>query len=147
MRPTIQTPTPADEPVPLTDPYPKVARPIVCLARDYAGPTEIPPARHSRAQLVYATQGVMTVNAPHSTWVLPPQRAVWVPAGIPHWTRIPADLSMRTLYVDTQRVSGLPSKCCVVTVVTNLRGVHYCISNILSIFKAVSYRICMDESA
>jgi AraC-like DNA-binding protein len=102
-------------------PHPDVARPVVCLARDYPAGHAIAPARHVRAQLIYASRGVMTVNAPQGAWVLPPQRAVWVPAGTPHWTVTASALSMRTLYIDRAAVPGLPAACRVVTVSPLLR--------------------------
>lgn len=107
--------------VPYTAPFPDVARPVVCLARDFPPGHVIPEARHRRAQLIYATHGVMTVNAPQGAWVLPPQRAVWVPAGTPHWTRTASPLSMRSLYLEPAAVPGLPAQCCVVTVSPLLR--------------------------
>jgi AraC-like DNA-binding protein len=107
--------------VPFTEPYPALPRPVVCLARDYLPGHVIPAARHRRAQLIYASRGVMTVNAPQGAWVLPPQRAVWVPAGTPHTTRMAGAASMRTLYIDPHAVPGLPAACCVVTVSPLLR--------------------------
>lgn len=104
-----------------TTPYPSVARPVVCAAHDYPAGHVIPPHSHPRAQLIYASRGVMTVNAPQGTWVVPPQRAVWVPAGTPHFTRMASPVSMRTIYVDPRAVPGLPAQCCVVTVPPLLR--------------------------
>jgi AraC-like DNA-binding protein len=107
--------------VPLTAPYPDAPRPVVCLARDYPSGHVIPAARHARAQLIYASRGVMSVNAPQGAWVVPSQRAVWVPPGVPHWTRAASALSMRTLYIDPTAMDGLPRECCVVTVSPLLR--------------------------
>jgi AraC-like DNA-binding protein len=109
------------EGVPLTEPHPQVPRPVVCLASEYPPGHEIAPARHARAQLIYASAGVMTVNAPQGAWVLPPQRAVWVPGGTPHWTRTASALSMRSVYIDAHAVPGLPEACCIVTVSPLLR--------------------------
>ena len=69
---------------PFTDPaeFSDNPRPVVTLANDYPSGYEIEPHRHARAQLVYAAQGVMTVTVAAGSWVVPPQRAVWMPAGI-----------------------------------------------------------------
>ena len=42
--------------------------------------------RHSHpwAQLSYASQGVLEVQTAAGRFIAPPQRAVWVPAGMPH---------------------------------------------------------------
>lgn len=105
---------------PLTDPYPEVPRSVIALAREYPAGFEIPPAMHSRGQLVYASEGVMTVNTPIGTWVVPPQRAVWVPARTPHWTRTVSLISMRNLYVEST-TTGLPDECCVMNITPLLR--------------------------
>ncbi|MHA1153550.1 MAG: AraC family transcriptional regulator, partial [Alphaproteobacteria bacterium] len=97
-------------------------RPIVALGGDYPRGHEIAPHRHARAQLVYASQGVMTVTAAAGSWVVPPQRAVWMPAGAEHRIRVDRDLSMRSLYVRPDAVAGLPGACRVVAVSALLRA-------------------------
>jgi len=39
---------------------------------------------HRKGQLLYASQGVMRLHAPEGLWVLPPQRALWIPPGLEH---------------------------------------------------------------
>jgi AraC-like DNA-binding protein len=39
---------------------------------------------HDQAQLVYPAQGLLAVTTDHGTWMAPPQRAVWIPAGAEH---------------------------------------------------------------
>jgi len=107
--------------VPLTDPYPRVSRPVIAGVRDIPSGHEIAPAYHSRGQLVYASEGVMTVNTPLGAWVMPPQRAVWVPAWTPHWTRTASAISMRNLYLDATAAECLPRDCCVLNISPLLR--------------------------
>ena len=52
----------------------------------------------SRSSL-YASSGVMTVTTEHGTWVVPPERAVWVPARVGHSIRMTGRVSMRTIYL------------------------------------------------
>jgi AraC-like DNA-binding protein len=40
--------------------------------------------RHPVHQLAWAERGVLTVATSAGTWVLPPTRALWIPAGVPH---------------------------------------------------------------
>ena len=40
--------------------------------------------RHDTHQLVYAQSGLLTLFVDNDRWVVPPLRAVWVPAGTPH---------------------------------------------------------------
>ena len=39
---------------------------------------------HPVHQLAWAHSGVLTVGIGDDTWVLPPSRALWIPAGVPH---------------------------------------------------------------
>ena len=53
---------------------------ITTLTRDYPAGHVVPLHFHDRDQLVYASRGVMTVRTRDGTWVVPPHRAVWIPA-------------------------------------------------------------------
>ena len=39
---------------------------------------------HAEHQLIYPSAGVLQVSTDVGTWVVPPYRAVWLPAGVPH---------------------------------------------------------------
>ena len=52
---------------------------------------------HDRQQLVYPSTGVLAISAAAGTWVVPPQRAVWIPAGVPHSHQAHGPTEMRTL--------------------------------------------------
>jgi AraC-like DNA-binding protein len=52
---------------------------------------------HDVQQLVYPSSGVLAISAAGGTWVVPPQRAVWIPAGVPHAHRAHGRVQMRTL--------------------------------------------------
>lgn len=99
----------------------EIPRPVVGVASDFAHGFVIPPHRHRRGQLVHASSGVMTVTTTAGTWVVPPERAVWVPGGIEHRIRMSGRVEMRTLYLSGKAVSGLPESCCVVPVSPLLR--------------------------
>jgi AraC-like DNA-binding protein len=76
---------------------------------------------HAWAQLVYASDGVMTVSTDEGSWVVPPQRAVWIPAGVRHAVAMSGWVAMRTLYLAPRLLRGLPRRCCVVAVSPLLR--------------------------
>ncbi|WP_371819723.1 AraC family ligand binding domain-containing protein [Erythrobacter sp. 3-20A1M] len=40
--------------------------------------------RHNHVQVLYASAGVMSVRTRGSSFVVPPQRAVWIPADVEH---------------------------------------------------------------
>ncbi len=54
---------------------------------------------HVDHQLAWAASGVLTVITDAATWVLPPTRALWIPAGLPHETGAESRATMRTLYI------------------------------------------------
>jgi AraC-like DNA-binding protein len=58
---------------------------------------------HDRHQLAWATSGVLTVRAVAGTWVLPPTRALWIPAHFEHETSASSVTTMRSLYFDPAR--------------------------------------------
>lgn len=70
------------------------------VARDYRKGTRLDPHMHREAQLVYAARGTMQVTTPGGRWLVPPDRAVWVPARLEHAIDVLADVEMRTLYFD-----------------------------------------------
>lgn len=101
---------------------------ITTLARDYASGAVVPTHLHDRDQLVYGSNGVMTIHTGLGVWVTPPNRAVWIPAGAPHSIRMSGGVSMRTLYLRPDLVRGLPRACCVVGVSSLLKELvlHIC---------------------
>ena len=58
---------------------------------------------HDDHQLAWAAQGVLTVRSGSSAWVLPPTRALWIPAGVRHETLSASTTTMRTAYVRPDR--------------------------------------------
>jgi AraC-like DNA-binding protein len=54
---------------------------------------------HDDHQLAWAATGVLTVRSGTEAWVLPPTRALWIPAGVRHETLSEGTTTMRTAYV------------------------------------------------
>src|SRR5580704_3543877 len=54
---------------------------------------------HGDHQLAWAASGVLTVRSGTEAWVLPPTRALWIPAGVRHETLSEGAATMRTAYV------------------------------------------------
>jgi AraC-like DNA-binding protein/mannose-6-phosphate isomerase-like protein (cupin superfamily) len=73
---------------------------IHLVARNYRKGTRLDTHMHREAQLVYAARGTMQVTTPKGRWLVPPDRAVWVPAKLEHAIDVLADIEMRTLYFD-----------------------------------------------
>src|SRR5882757_4293587 len=79
---------------------PAAAGGVHILARQYKKGTRLDPHMHRESQLVFATRGTMQVTTPGGRWLVPPDRAVWVPARLEHSIDVLVDIQMRTLYFD-----------------------------------------------
>ncbi len=86
---------------------PDIAKvPVAGLSERY--PTgSIAPHSHLRAQLIYAVSGAMTVLTEQGSWVLPPNRALWIPSGFKHGLKVSSAIELRTLYLEP-KLRGLP---------------------------------------
>jgi AraC-like DNA-binding protein/quercetin dioxygenase-like cupin family protein len=114
---------PQADPARSTDPldYQDVPRPVAAMAKSFADGFVIEPHHHDRAQLVYAVTGVMTIDTVAGTWLVPPDRALWIPAGVRHRIQVSGELEMRTLYVSDDAGTHLPDTCVVLAVSPLLR--------------------------
>jgi AraC-like DNA-binding protein len=70
------------------------------VARRYRKGVRLDTHMHREAQLVYAAEGMMQVTTPKGRWLVPPDRAVWVPARLEHSIDVLVGIEMRTLYFD-----------------------------------------------
>jgi AraC-like DNA-binding protein len=90
---------------------------VVRHTNDFA----IPSHAHDWHQLIYASEGVMWVQTTEGDWVVPPNRAVWVPAGVAHAIEMTGAVFVQTLYLSTSLSGKLPKRCCAVNVSPLLR--------------------------
>jgi AraC-like DNA-binding protein/quercetin dioxygenase-like cupin family protein len=77
------------------------------VAQTYRKGVRLDPHMHREAQLVYAAKGTMQVTTPRGRWLVPPDRAVWVPARLAHAIDVLADIEMRTLYFELSWLARL----------------------------------------
>lgn len=97
------------------------ARQIGVLATDSPAGMAISAHTHAQAQLILAIDGVMVVRVEDGSWVVPPGRAVWVPAGLRHEIEMAGDVRMRSLFVAHEVRPSLPQDCRVIEVSALLR--------------------------
>jgi AraC-like DNA-binding protein len=91
-------------------------RPVAALASEHPHGEHVAPHRHDRAQLIHTLSGVMTVSGAGGSWVVPPGRAVWMPARQDHAIRIAGPVAMRTVFVVEDAHPALPRGCVVIEV-------------------------------
>ncbi|MFG1646045.1 AraC family transcriptional regulator [Amycolatopsis sp. NPDC049252] len=95
-------------------------RDVVAIGTDYPPGHVLAEHRHRRAQVLYGVTGSMRVETADGAWIVPPHRAVLIPAGTPHAVRMDG-VSTRSLYVEPRAVPWFPARCRVVEVSPLLR--------------------------
>lgn len=74
---------------------------ITGLATDYASGKIVDAHQHTdHHQIVHAENGIFRVSSDAASWVVPPGRAIWMPAGRVHTIHCYTQVKMRTLYLD-----------------------------------------------
>jgi AraC-like DNA-binding protein len=93
-----------------TDPldYQAVPRPVAAMAKDFPNGFHIAPHSHTRDQLLYSVSGTMRVHTGREAWIVPPDRAVYIPAHVTHAIDIRGEVAMRTIYLVGDMSDGLP---------------------------------------
>lgn len=92
------------------------------LATDYAADEWIAPHTHDAHQIVHASSGVLRVVSDNDSWVVPPGRAIWMPARRTHAIHCHTAVQMRTVYL---RGHGpeMPETCAVWSVSPLMREI------------------------
>jgi AraC-like DNA-binding protein len=101
--------------------YHGTAMPMAAMEVDY--PTGISTGLHAHpsAQLLHAIEGVMIVRSAAGSWVVPPNRAVWLMAGVEHEVMMCGGVKIRTVFIDPGASPHLPRVSCVIAVSPLLR--------------------------
>jgi AraC-like DNA-binding protein len=89
---------------------------VASVAHDFKHGQSLPEHMHPEDQLLFASRGVMTVQTTNGLFVVPPLRAVWIPAGVAHSITMSGRVSLRTLYFLAGLVRHLPAICVVLHV-------------------------------
>jgi AraC-like DNA-binding protein len=76
---------------------------------------------HRRAQLFHIVSGAVTVETERGTFVVPPERAVWIPPRVVHAVTYLQDCSQRFLFFRPEAVRHLPKEPAVIRLSPLLR--------------------------
>lgn len=85
---------------------PMTIRPVIGLADEYASGFVDPMHSHPRGQLSLGVTGVMSFTTDEASYLLPPNRGIWLPPGTPHSVRFRGKVVGHTLYIDPAFVGG-----------------------------------------
>jgi AraC-like DNA-binding protein len=95
--------------------------PITGLAKDYPAGSHVARHRHRRGQLVHAESGVLRVETREGVFIVPHQRALWIPPRMAHESWSESAVALRTLYLDPRTSARFASRCRVLLVSKLLR--------------------------
>jgi AraC-like DNA-binding protein/mannose-6-phosphate isomerase-like protein (cupin superfamily) len=98
-----------------------IPRPVLAIGHDYPASFELERHHHLRNQLLYAEKGVVAVSTSQGAWTAPPERAVWIPAGVPHSVRMVGQVSTRSVLIAADASPDFGDRCRVVAVSPLLR--------------------------
>jgi AraC-like DNA-binding protein len=102
--------------------YALTPRPVVAIRNDFHVGHVLPPHHHDRAQLVYGATGMMMVETQQGRWVVPPDRAVFIPGGMQHNLRMLTAVTTITIWVEPEKKFCLPTGCQVVEISPLMRS-------------------------
>jgi AraC-like DNA-binding protein len=83
--------------------------PAVAFAHRFDRDEHVPEHQHSRSQLLHPITGVVTVSTPAGRWMVPPDHALWIPAGVRHAVDTIGRVEMHSAYVKPDAIAGLPT--------------------------------------
>ena len=101
---------------PIFDPHGMPSHQLTTLSYDFDSGHEVAEHYHKEGQVLFASQGVMTIRTKAEIWVAPPLRAVWIPPDEVHSIVMSGTVKMRTLYFVQKLAKSAPRKCCVLNV-------------------------------
>jgi AraC-like DNA-binding protein/quercetin dioxygenase-like cupin family protein len=100
---------------------PTPVRPVRVVARDLAASELLAAHSHRWGQVTYALDGVLRVTVANSTWIVPPQRAIWIPPNATHEVATLEKARLRALYVHADVAPFRGERCEVLDVSVLLR--------------------------
>src|SRR6185503_4820894 len=122
------------------------------LSTTYSGGSCLHPHKHASHQLLFAASGAMTVTGDRTSWMIPPGRAVLIPARIPHAIRMWGEVAMRSLYFPVNAPAPVfdANTCRVISVSPLLRELILRVAELAAIDSRVAVEarvmsVLMDE--
>jgi AraC-like DNA-binding protein len=83
-------------------------RPMTVRAQSIPARHYFPEHAHRWHQVVYAISGVLTLAVERRSFVISPEQAVWLPAGLPHRVGSLLGAEFRSLWIAEEAGGGLP---------------------------------------
>jgi AraC-like DNA-binding protein/quercetin dioxygenase-like cupin family protein len=100
---------------------PTEKRPVRIVARDLDAAELLAAHNHVWGQVTYTLDGVVRVTVGNSSWIVPPQRAIWIPPRVVHEVATLEKARLRALYVHAGAAPFHGDQCEVLEVSSLLR--------------------------
>ncbi len=100
---------------------PIACRPVIAYEDKFPRGYVYPEHTHDRAQLSFSLSGVMSVLTEHASFILPPGRAIWIPAKTRHQVACRSAMHFQIAYIDPD-IGEQPETCRVFDVSPLVRG-------------------------
>ena len=78
---------------------PDAVRPLRAKEHFLTADTRVELHEHPWPQLTFSTRGVIRLSTQDGSYIVPPSRALWVPANMPHSITLIEDAELRTVYL------------------------------------------------
>ncbi len=99
-----------------------IPRRIAVRKFDHESGFYAPYHNHGWGQLLFIAEGLMQVSAKGAGyWVIPPQRAVWIPPFVEHDALTVRAAKVRNVYISPDAAIDLPDRCQVINITSLLR--------------------------
>lgn len=111
-----------------------IPRPVVAASVD--GPVECVWSRHHRmAELLYVERGTVNFETEGEIWIVPPQCAMWTPAGKPYRMFGSGEANCNVLFIDrTVTIDGLPNRPCTISISPLLRELLFRVTHVSELY-------------
>ncbi|WP_238253514.1 AraC family ligand binding domain-containing protein, partial [Methylorubrum podarium] len=96
--------------------YQDIPRAVAVMPKTFAADSRTERHFHPRAQLLYATAGLMMATAEDGTWVVPEGHALWIPPRLPHAVAMHGAVAMCSAYLAVEAIAGFPARARVIEV-------------------------------
>ena len=95
--------------------------PVTGVVERYPAGHQVPVHSHPHGHLIYATEGLLLVQASSGQWLVPPTTAVWLRPHVQHSLTATTAVSACGLFVGEEMAAQLPERDCVLHVTPLVR--------------------------
>lgn len=86
-----------------------LTKPVIARVAEMAEHSDYEDHQHPWGQLTYASHGIMKVVTQDASFIVPPERALWLPKFTPHHVSTRYGVSFRSLYINNHQAKNLPT--------------------------------------